>query len=199
MKVVVALTGASGLVYGLRLLQVLQKLGHPVTAVYTPAAVEVAKHECLGTNFIEVVEKFADEVYSDSDLWAPISSSSNIPDAGVVIPCSLHTLSEVARGGNRGLVARVANNLLRLRRPLVLVVRETPLSLPDLRNMVTASEAGAIILPASPAFYTRPSSVEEMIDFIVGKVLDVLGVKHDLYRRWGAISRKGPDPCAHIS
>ncbi len=199
MKVVVALTGASGLVYGLRLLQVLRELGHPVIAVYTTAAVEVAKHECLGIDFIEVVKKFADEVYSDSDLWAPISSSSNTPDAGVVIPCSLHTLSEVARGGNSGLVARVTNNLLRLRRPLILVVRETPLSLPDLRNMVAASEAGAIIMPASPAFYIRPSSVEEMIDFIVGKVLDALGIEHGLYRRWGAINRRGPDPCARIS
>lgn len=200
MKVVVALTGASGLVYGLRLLQVLRELGHYVIGVYTSAAVEVAKHECLGTDFVKVVGRFADEVYSDFDLWAPISSSSNMPDAGVVIPCSLHTLSEVARGGNSGLVARVANNLLRLKRPLVLVIRETPLSLPDLRNMVAASEAGAIILPASPAFYIKPSSVEEMIDFIVGKVLDALGVEHGLYRRWGAINRRGPDPCArHIS
>lgn len=199
MKVVVALTGASGLVYGLRLLQVLKELGHSSIAVYTSAAVEVAKHECLGTNFVEVIGGYADAVYSDTDLWAPISSSSNVPDAGVVIPCSLHTLSEIARGGNSGLVARVANNILRLRRPLVLVVRETPLSLPDLRNMVAASEAGATILPASPAFYVMPSSVGEMIDFIVGKVLDVLGVEHELYKRWGKISRRGPDPCARIS
>ncbi len=198
MKVVVALTGASGLVYGVRLLQALRELGHYVIAVYTSAAVEVAKHECLGKGFVEKLKELAHEVYSDSDLWAPISSSSNVPDAGVVIPCSLHTLSEIARGGNNGLVSRVANNLLRLRHPLVLVVRETPLSLPDLRNMVAASEAGATVLPASPAFYTRPSSVEEIIDFIVGKVLDALGIKHSLYKRWGTISQRGPDPCDRI-
>ena len=199
MKVVVALTGASGLVYGLRLLHVLNKLGHTTIAVYTEAAVEVAKHECLGDEFVDVLRRIAREVYSDSDLRAPISSSSNTPDAGVVAPCSLHMLSEIARGGNNGLVARVSNNLLRMKRPLILVVRETPLSLPDLKNMVAASEAGAVILPASPAFYTGPSTVGDLIDFVVGKVLDVLGIEHGLYERWGGISRRFPDPCARIS
>jgi len=198
MKVAVALTGASGLVYGIRLLHVLRELGHETVAIYTDAALRVADHECLGKRFVDMLKEVADESYSNTELWAPISSSSNTPDAGVIIPCSLHTLSEIARGGNSGLVARVANNLLRLRRPLILVIRETPLSLPDLRNMVAVAEAGAVVLPASPAFYTMPSKIEDIVNFIVGKVLDVLGINHNLYPRWGSISRRDPDPCAHI-
>ncbi len=132
----------------------------------------------------KALEKYAERVYSDEEIEAPIASSSNAPDAVVVAPCSQAMLAKIAHGLAEGLAARVALVALRLRRPLVLVIRETPLALIDAFNMFLAALSGATLLPASPGFYHKPKSIDDLIDFVVGKVLDVLGLKHELYERW---------------
>ncbi len=177
------ITGASGVVYGVRLAEVLREKGYAVSCVITENAALIAKHE-VGMNLREKLQEIGCKVYLDNDLAADIASSSVPVDACVVAPCSLKTLAAIASGFADNLVARSAINALRMRRPLILVVRETPLSLVDLENMVRAARAGAVILPACPAFYHKPRSVKDMVDFVVGKVLDVLGIEHSLYRRW---------------
>ncbi len=149
---------------------------------------KVAAYE-EGVELREALERYAERVYSDEEIEAPIASSSNAPDAVVVVPCSQAMLAKIAHGFAEGLAARVALTALRLRRPLVLVIRETPLTIIDALNMFLAALAGAVLLPASPGFYHKPRSVEDMVDFIVGKVLDVLGLKHDLYERWEGPAR----------
>ena len=123
--------------------------------------------------------------WSAEDLTAPIASSSRAPEAMVIAPCSMKTLSAIAHGYADDLIVRAAEIMLRLGRPLVLMPRETPLSLPAIENMRLTRQAGAIILPPMMAYYPQPRTVDEITDFFVGKVLDVLGLNHDLYRRWG--------------
>ncbi len=179
-----AVTGASGVVYGVRLVEVLLERGVEVEAVVTRAARAVSRHE-EGYDVAERIASMGVRVYGEDDLEAPYASSSSAPDAMVVAPCSTRTLAAIALGLADNLVTRAALSVLRLRRPLVLVVRETPLGLAELENMVRAARAGAVILPAAPAFYHRPKTVMDLVDFVVGKVLDVLGIPHQLYRRWG--------------
>ena len=183
-RVLVAVTGASGVVYGVRLVEVLLERGVEVEAVVTRAARAVSRHE-EGYDVAERIASMGVRVYGEDDLEAPYASSSSAPDAMVVAPCSTRTLAAIALGLADNLVTRAALSVLRLRRPLVLVVRETPLGLAELENMVRAARAGAVILPAAPAFYHRPKTVMDLVDFVVGKVLDVLGIPHQLYRRWG--------------
>ena len=183
-RVLVAVTGASGVVYGVRLVEVLLDLGVRVDAVVTEAARRVSQLE-EGYDVRERLAEMGVRVYGERDIDAPYASSSSAPDAMVVAPCSTRTLAAIACGLADNLVTRAALAVLRLRRPLVLVVRETPLGVTELENMLRAARAGAVILPASPAFYHRPKTVKDMVDFVVGKVLDVLGIEHRLYRRWG--------------
>jgi 4-hydroxy-3-polyprenylbenzoate decarboxylase len=182
-RILVAVTGASGVRYGLRLAEVLAEKGLLEAVLASRAAEQVARAE-EGIS----LEKWADDkgfkLYWDYEIDAPYSSSSRAVDAVAVAPCSMRTLAAVAHGLADNLITRAVLAHLRLRRPVVLVIRETPLGLAELRNMLLAAENGATILPASPGFYHRPRSVEDMVDFVVGKVLDVLGVSHSLYRRW---------------
>lgn len=181
MELVVAITGASGVVIGVRLLQVLAEMGgHTVHALLSQAGEAVLSRE-VG-NAVELPATYRWEV---RDLSAPIASSSRAPQAMVVAPCSMKTLSAIAHGYADDLIVRAAEIMLRLNRPLVLVPRETPLSLAAIENLRLAKLAGAIILPPVMAYYPRPQTVDDVTDFFVGKILDALGVAHHLYRRWG--------------
>ncbi len=182
MKIVVAVTGASGVVYGYELLKTLKRLGHETYVVVTRRAEEIARYE-LGIG-IEEFRRHAHHMYGEDELDAPIASGSYPIDAVVVAPCSMKTLAAIASGYAHNLVTRVVDVALKERRRVVLVIRETPYNIIHIRNMLTAAEAGAVILPASPAFYIRPKTVKDLVMFIVGKVLDVLGIEHNLYRRW---------------
>ncbi len=182
MEIVVGISGASGVGYGIRLLQVLKEKGIVTHLVVTDSALKIMKIE---TDFRpEDVEKLAAYVYSPDDFAAPVASGSHLFDAMAVIPCSMGTLSGIASGSSETLITRAADVCLKERRRLVLVPRETPLSLIQLRNMVTVAEAGAVVLPACPAFYSQPKNMAELVDVLVGRVLDLLNVENDLYRRW---------------
>ena len=186
MRLVVAITGASGAPMAVRLLEVLG--AHEVHLIVTRPAERVISHE-LGAPTLPAAHR-----YTAQDLDAPIASSSYPIDAMVVIPCSMKTLAAVARGYADNLVTRAADNALRMGRRLILVVRETPLSLAAIENMRAAGRAGAVILPPTMAYYFRPQTVADVTDFFVGKVLDVLALDHELYRRWSGPSTSGEVP-----
>jgi 4-hydroxy-3-polyprenylbenzoate decarboxylase len=180
MEIVVAITGASGVAIGVRLLEVLAQTEHTVHRLVSAGAEAVIAQE-LGAD----VQLPAAYGWNAEDLSAPIASSSRAPQAMVVVPCSMKTLSAIAHGYASDLIVRTAEIMLRLDRPLILMPRETPLSLPAIENMRLAKLAGAVLLPPVMAYYPRPQTVDEVTDFFVGKVLDVLGLEHHLYRRWG--------------
>jgi 4-hydroxy-3-polyprenylbenzoate decarboxylase len=194
---VLALTGASGAPYGLRLLEVLLAAGRTVHLVISPAAVQVLEQEMdrkvrldrfavadlLGPGAASVGDRVRYHHYLD--FRAGIASGSFLTGGMVICPCSMGTVAAVAHGLSQNLIHRAADVHLKEKRRLVLVPRETPLHLIQLRNLVVCAEAGAVVLPAMPAFYTRPRSLDDAIDFIVGRVCDQLGVAHDLLRRWG--------------
>jgi len=178
----VGISGASGVQYGIRLLQVLREKGCITHLVITDSAAKIIGIETDYSQ--EDVTSLADHVYQPRDFAAPIASGSHLFDAMVIIPCSMGTLSAVACGSSDTLIARAADVCLKEKRRLIMVPRETPLSLVQLRNMTSVAEAGAVILPACPAFYSRPQSLDDLVDVLVGRVLDLLGVENDLYRRW---------------
>jgi len=182
LELVIALTGASGVVYGIQLLKVLRDLKVKTHLIISDPAKVIIKHELKLD--VKEIEKFADFVYNPSDLTAPIASGSYKVNGMVIVPCSMKTLSAIVSGYADNLIVRAADCMLKEKRPLILVPRETPLSIIHLRNMVKAAEAGAIIIPAMPAFYHRPKTIEDLVNFVVGKILDILGIQHDLYRRW---------------
>jgi len=176
MRIVVAITGASGAAIGVRLLHNLT--GHEVHLILSRAGEAVIAQE-LGQ-----VDLPADYRYSADQMGARLASSSFLVDAMVIAPCSMKTLSAVASGFADNLVVRVAEIMLRTGRPLVLVPRETPLSLMAIENMRAVRLAGGIILPPVVGYYAAPQTIDDVTDFFVGKILDVLGIQHELYRRW---------------
>ncbi len=189
MEVVVGISGASGAGYGIRLLQVLQ--GSETHLILTDSARKIIE---LETDFSpENVEDLADHVYAEDDFTAPIASGSYRFDAMVIIPCSMKTLAGVASGLSDTLIGRSAEICLKDRRRLVMVPRETPLSLIQLKNMVSVTEAGAVVLPACPAFYSKPQNLDDLIDVLVGRVLDLIGVENNLYPRWKGNAYNGSD------
>lgn len=189
MEIVVGISGASGAAYGIRLLQVLREKGCITHLVITDSAAKIIEIE---TDFLlKDVQDLADHIYTPRDFAAPFASGSHLFHAMVVIPCSMGTLSAIACGSSDTLITRAADVCLKEKRRLIIVPRETPLSLVGLRNMVAAAEAGAVVLPACPAFYSRPRGLDDLVDVLVGRVLDLLGVENDLYRRWkGTLERK---------
>jgi len=181
-QLIVAITGASGIIYGKRLLEVLRDREVETHLVVTDAAEKVAKHELDATK--ADLEKLADHAYNADNLFAPIVSGSFKMDGMVIIPCSMKTLAGIAHGYSQNLVLRAADVTLKEKRRLILVPRETPLSAIHLRNMLELAKQGALIVPAIPAFYHEPKTIEDIIDFVVGKVLDCLGIEHQLFKRW---------------
>jgi flavin prenyltransferase len=181
MEIVVAITGASGVPIGVRLLEVLAgQAGHEVHLLVSEGARAVMSHELDGEPQLPASWR-----WEANNLAAPIASSSRAAQAMVVVPCSMKTLAAIAHGYAADLIVRCAEVMLRMDRPLILVPRETPLSLPAIENMRLVKLAGATLLPPVVAYYPRPRTVDEITDFFVGKILDVLGLDHDLYRRWG--------------
>lgn len=183
MRVFVGITGASGVIYGVRLLTALRRLGAEVHLSVSRTAWRIIGEEVgLGE---QEVKALADYYWDEDDLGAPPASGSFKLDATAIVPCSTKTLAAIANGLTLNLITRAAEVALKERRRLVLVIRESPLSLVHIRNMELAASAGAIIMPASPPFYGKPKTLEELVDFFVGRVLDAMGIEHDLIRRWG--------------
>ena len=196
--VALAFTGASGLPYGFRLLECLLAADRQVWLVYSQAAQLVAKQESdvvLPVQPREAQRLLSERlrakdgqlaVFGAQDWNAPLASGSNPPDAYVICPCTMATLAKVACGLADDLIARAADVALKEGRKLILVPRETPLSAIQLENMLRVSRAGGVILPPSPGFYHHPQSVQDLVDFVVARILDQLGIEHQLMRRWGA-------------
>jgi 4-hydroxy-3-polyprenylbenzoate decarboxylase len=203
---VLAMTGASGAPYGVRLLEVLLRAGRRVHLTLSPAGAEVLEHELDRRVSLDQFElkallgAAAKDIPPEQILYhhyrdfrAGIASGSFLTAGMVVCPCSMGTVAAIAHGLSQNLIHRAADVHLKERRRLVLVPRETPLHVVQLRNLATCAEAGAVILPAMPAFYTRPQSLQEAVDFIVGRICDQLGIEHKLLRRWGSdrLSERG--------
>ena len=196
--ITLAFTGASGMPFGLRLLECLVAARCRVYLLYSAAAQVVAKQECglvIPAQPREAARLFGDKygaadgqvtVFAREDWMAPVASGSNPADAMAVCPCSMGTLAAIAHGLADNLIERAADVMLKERRTLVLVPRETPLSTIHLDNMATLAHAGAVILPPAPGFYLHPQTIGDLVDFVVARVLDQLHVPHDLAARWGA-------------
>ncbi|GEL08116.1 UbiX family flavin prenyltransferase [Salisediminibacterium halotolerans] len=188
----VALTGASGAVYGVRIVQELLKSGHTVHFLLTGAAWQVLYYE-LGMDTSDrercLYELFGSHerlfYHTDQEFSAPIASGSAQNDGMVIVPCSMGTLAKIAHGTSSNLLERAADVALKERRKLIIVPRETPLNSIHLENMKRLSDTGAQIVPAMPGFYHQPSNYDDLVNFVVGKVLDQLGASHNLFRRWG--------------
>jgi len=180
--IVVAVTGASGVVYGKRLLEVLKDMGEETALVVTDPAKIILKYELEIEE--EEMKELASEYYNPKDLTSSINSGSFQFKSMVIVPCTMKTLSAIANGYANNAVTRAADVTLKERRNLVIVPRETPLRSVHLENMLRVSQEGGIILPAMPGFYHNPENIAEIVDFVVGKILDVLGIENQLFKRW---------------
>ena len=186
-RLIVAITGASGAVYGVRLLQLLREVpGMRTHLVVTPAGWMNIEHEMSLPR--RDVEGLADTVHAVRDVGASIASGSFQTDGMVVAPCSMRTLGSIAHGLSDNLVTRAADVALKERRRLVLMVRETPLNLAHLRNMTAVTEMGGMIFPPVPAFYNAPQTVQDLVDHTVGRVLDVLGIEQSVSPAWPGLT-----------
>lgn len=195
-RIVLAITGASGAVYGMRTLSALLQHGQHVDLVITEYGRRLLIDEIGPEARVDRLQAYLEEtwgegvrrggwvLHSNKDLGARIASGSKGADAMVVAPCSMKTMAAIAHGLSRSLVERAADVVLKERRPLILMPRETPMSLPQLRNMVLCAEAGATVLPAMPGFYQRPQTIGDLADFMAGRVLSLLRIEHQLYPAW---------------
>ncbi|MHC1600769.1 MAG: UbiX family flavin prenyltransferase [Candidatus Nezhaarchaeales archaeon] len=182
MKIVIAITGASGVIYGVRLIEYLHATGHEVHLILTKAGIKVLKHE-LNIEVDDLKNKCT-KMYSEDDIDAAPSSGSFHFDAMVIVPCSMKTLALIAHGLSNNLVARAADVTLKERRKLIVVTRETPLNRIHILNMLRVNDMGGIVLPACPAFYHKPKSLDDIINYVIGKILDQLKIEHNLFSRW---------------
>jgi len=195
-SIAVAITGASGALYATRTVAALLSQGIDVDLIATDFGRRLLRDELGEEASVERLVPFLESTYraelrtatltlhSNRDLGSPLASGSHRCDGMVIVPCSMKTLAGVAHGLSRSLVERAADVMLKERRTLVVVPRETPMSLPQLRNMVLCAEAGALILPAMPAFYQLPKTLADLADFMAGKILAALGLEHELYPPW---------------
>jgi 4-hydroxy-3-polyprenylbenzoate decarboxylase len=196
--IALALTGASGMPYGIRLLEMLLAEGKQVYLLYSQVAQIVAQQEMNLTlpSRAKEAEAFFTRLYSvpngqlrvfgREEWFAPVASGSNPADSMVICPCTMGTLAAIAAGLNQKLIERAADVMLKENRQLILVPREMPFSMIHLENMLKLARCGAVILPANPGFYHHPQTIQDMVDFVVARILDHLGIKHTLMPRWGA-------------
>lgn len=197
--ITVAITGASGSIYGVRLIEELLKANCKVSLILTSAGLEVLRYETglewEGISSAEMQALVRDYYggttqlifYGEKEMFAPMASGSSAPQAMVIIPCSMGTLGRIAGGISGNLLERTADVILKERRDLIIVPRETPLNAIHLENLLKLSRAGAHILPAMPAFYHRPKTLDDQVNFVIGKVLDSLHIDHSLFPRWGEL------------
>ena len=188
-RIVIGISGASGVIYGVRMLEMLKETDFETHLIISSSGrlnIEIETRYKLAD-----VEDMADFVYNHKDMAASLSSGSFLTEGMVVIPCTIRSLSGIANSYNENLLVRAADVTLKEKRKLVLVVRETPLHIGHLRLMTLAAEMGAHLLPPVPSFYHRPKTIEDIIDQTIGKVFDYFGIEHDLFKRWG---EAGKDP-----
>jgi flavin prenyltransferase len=195
-SIAVAITGASGAIYAVRTVAALMERGCHIELVVSEYGRRLLRDELGDAAAMDkltdyLVSKYGDgvrngttRIYSNKDLGAKIASGSQGCHGMVVVPCSMKSLAGIAHGLSRNLVERAADVMLKERRPLIIVPRETPMSLPQLKNMVLCAEAGAMIMPAMPAFYQMPQTLDDLADFMAGKILSALGFEHELYPAW---------------
>src|SRR4030042_3298130 len=183
MRLILGISGATGPIYGIRLLEVLKEKGVETHLILTPMSEKIIPQETSYS--VKEVKHLATCIYQNEDLSAPISSGSFKVDGMVIAPCSIKSLSGIAHSHNGNLLIRAADVALKERRRLVLVVRETPLHQGHLELMLQTCRTGAILLPPMPAFYFRPKTIDDLVNTTVGKVLDLFGIGHDLFKRWG--------------
>jgi 4-hydroxy-3-polyprenylbenzoate decarboxylase len=181
-KIVIGFSGASGIIYGIRLLEILHSINIQTYLIISEWAKKNIEIETDKT--LEYVKSLSSVNYDNFKLDASVSSGSFLHDGMVIVPCSMKSLSSIANGYDDTLISRAASVTLKESRKLIIVPRETPLSRIHLENMIKLQEAGAIILPAMPGFYHKPSTIDEIIDHLVGKILDQLKIEHDLFKRW---------------
>ena len=181
-KIVIGFSGASGIIYGIRLLEILHSINiqtYLIISEWAKKNIEIETDKSL-----EYVKSLSSVNYDNFKLDASVSSGSFLHDGMVIVPCSMKSLSSIANGYDDTLISRAASVTLKESRKLIIVPRETPLSRIHLENMIKLQEAGAIVLPAMPGFYHKPSTIDEIIDHLVGKILDQLKIEHDLFKRW---------------
>lgn len=186
----IGITGASGGVYAERLIEVLSANGVYVEICASEMGEKVLSYELEGTTTKKLAERYGVKRYAPDDLFAPPASGTSVPDATVIAPASVSTLAHIANGTGTNLLHRVADVALKERRRLVLLTREMPYSLVHLKNMIAVTEAGGVIVPAAPGFYNHPETLEDIVDFVVGKTLDLMSVDHQLVERWGHKRRR---------
>jgi flavin prenyltransferase len=182
LPLIVGISGASGAIYGIRMLEVLRRIDIPSHLIVSKSAVQTLKEECGAT--IENARALAEQIYPNSDIGAAVSSGSFKTRGMIIIPCSIRTLSDIAYGGTDNLLSRAADVQLKERRRVVLVVRETPLHAGHLRAMMAATENGAIIMPPVPAFYHQPKTLDDIINQTVGRALDLFDIDASIVKRW---------------
>ncbi|MDN4523857.1 UbiX family flavin prenyltransferase [Fictibacillus fluitans] len=181
-RIIVGITGASGALYGYSLVRALHQLGIETHLIVTGMGEKVLQFEC-GIS-MEVLKPYA-EIHSNKNLFASVASGSFLTAGMVVVPCSMNTLGSLANGVGDTLLSRAASVVLKERRQLIVVPREAPFHLIHLQNMTRLAEAGACIMPASPGFYHKPKEIWELVNFMSGRILDMLGIDHTLLERWG--------------
>jgi 4-hydroxy-3-polyprenylbenzoate decarboxylase len=182
MKILISIGGASGIIYGINLLEELAKTQNDIHLIITDGAKKIMEYET--NHSFNDVKKLADYYYENDNLFAGPASGSFQIDAMILVPCSMKTLSAIANGYGETLSSRSATCCLKEGKKVILVIRETPLDLAALKNMISVKQNGAVVLPAMPGFYHKPKKIEEVVNFIVGKILDQLEISHSLYIKW---------------
>ncbi|MBF0277474.1 MAG: UbiX family flavin prenyltransferase [SAR324 cluster bacterium] len=182
-RIIIGITGATGILYGIRILELLKKNPAVEThLILSKPAVQTLAYE-TDMN-LQAIKGLADQVHSNEDIAASVSSGSFQTEAMIIAPCSMRTLSAIAHGHSDKLIARAADVILKERRRLILMVRETPLHYGHLQNMLLVTQMGAIVAPPVPAFYHRPQSIDDIVDHTVGRILDLIHIEHNLVARW---------------